>query len=136
MKKLTDDVRPHRLNGYWTIGEQQARAFNTTFAQQKQYDIRLFNLQGSLVRAVQSKGEQVSLDVSGLPGGNYFLHIYDGKSDKPLVQQIVIKHWYPEWMNLPSPFKNKSGEIHPNAHIVLSQEISTFVIVIDDIIWK
>ncbi len=75
-----------------SIGEQQAKAINSVPVQQKQYDIRLFNLQGSLVRSVQSKGEQISIDVSGLPGGNYFLHIYNGESQKPLVQQIVIKH--------------------------------------------
>ena len=75
-----------------SIGEQQANAINSVPVQQKQYDIRLFNLQGSLVRSVQSKGEQISIDVSGLPGGNYFLHIYNGESQKPLVQQIVIKH--------------------------------------------
>lgn len=75
-----------------SVGEQQAKAINSVPVQQKQYDIRLFNLQGSLVRSVQSKGEQISFDVSGLPGGNYFLHIYDGESQKPLVQQIVIKH--------------------------------------------
>ena len=40
-----------------SIGEQQAKAINSVPVQQKQYDIRLFNLQGSL--------EQISIDVSG-----------------------------------------------------------------------
>ena len=48
-----------------SIGEQQAKAINSVPVQQKQYDIRLFNLQGSLVRSVQSKAEQNSIDVSG-----------------------------------------------------------------------
>lgn len=75
-----------------SIREQPAQAFNSTAVQQKHYDVRLFNLQGTLIRTVQSVGEQISLDVSGLPGGNYFLHIYDGKGEKPVVQQVIVSH--------------------------------------------
>lgn len=52
----------------------------------------LFNLQGALVRTARSAGERISLDVSGLPEGNYVFHIYDGKDEKPVVQQIIISH--------------------------------------------
>ncbi|WP_298552068.1 M12 family metallo-peptidase [uncultured Parabacteroides sp.] len=75
-----------------SIGEQPAQAFSSTAVQQKHYDVRLFNLQGALVRTAQSAGERISLDVSGLPGGNYFLHIYDGKGEKPVVQQVIVSH--------------------------------------------
>ncbi|MCD7850805.1 MAG: T9SS type A sorting domain-containing protein [Parabacteroides sp.] len=72
--------------------DDQAQALSATAKQLKNYDIRLFNTQGSLVRTAQSAGERISLDVSGLPNGNYFLHIYDGKGEKPVVQQIVVSH--------------------------------------------
>lgn len=75
-----------------SIREQPAQAFSSTAVQQKHYDVRLFNQQGILIRTVQSAGEQISLDVSGLPGGNYFLHIYDGKGEKPVVQQVIVSH--------------------------------------------
>lgn len=75
-----------------SIGEQPAQAFSSTAVEQKHYDVRLFNLQGALVRTAQSAGERISLDVSGLPGGNYFLHIYDGKGEKPVVQQVIVSH--------------------------------------------
>ncbi|MBD9165538.1 MAG: T9SS C-terminal target domain-containing protein [Parabacteroides johnsonii] len=75
-----------------SIGQQPAQAFSSTAVQQKHYDVRLFNLQGALVRTAQSAGERISLDVSGLPGGNYFLHIYDGKGEKPVVQQVIVSH--------------------------------------------
>ena len=77
---------------FTSIGEQPAQTFSSTAGQQKHYDVRLFNLQGSLVRTARSAGEQISLDVSGLPGGNYFLHIYDGKGEKPVVQQVIVSH--------------------------------------------
>lgn len=72
--------------------DQQAEALSSMAVRQKHYDVRLFNQQGALVRTAQSAGERVSLDVSGLPGGNYFLHIYDGKGEKPVVQQVIVSH--------------------------------------------
>lgn len=77
---------------FTSIGEQPVQTFSSTAVQQKHYDVRLFNLQGSLVRTARSAGERISLDVSGLPGGNYFLHIYDGKGEKPVVQQVIVSH--------------------------------------------
>lgn len=57
---------------------------------QKQYDIKLYNAHGSLKLSTKSSGEQVSLDVSGLPEGNYVLHINDGVEIS--VEQIIIRH--------------------------------------------
>lgn len=74
-----------------SIDNQQIQTARKTMGQQI-YDIRLFNLQGVLMRNKQSAGEQISFDVSELPNGNYFLHIYDGKMEKPVVQQIIISH--------------------------------------------
>lgn len=77
---------------FTSIGDQQAQTFSSTAVQQKHYDIRLFNLQGSLVRSVQSAGERITLDVSGLPGGNYFLHVYKNGTAEPQVHKIIVRH--------------------------------------------
>lgn len=74
-----------------SIGQGNTSALNIT-KEIKSYDVRLFNLQGVLKLTIRSTGERVSLDVSNLPNGNYFLHIYDKKEKDPVVQQIIIQH--------------------------------------------
>jgi len=56
------------------------------------YDIRLYNGQGNIVRHQSNKGGTVQFNVSNLPNGIYYLHIYDGVSSKPEMQQIVVEH--------------------------------------------
>jgi len=56
------------------------------------YDIRLYNSHGHLLRHATSKGGSVQFDVSHLHNGTYYLHVYDGVSDKPEIRQIVLKH--------------------------------------------
>jgi len=56
------------------------------------YDIRLYNSHGHLLRHATSKSGSVQFDVSHLHNGTYYLHVYDGVSDKPEVKQIVVKH--------------------------------------------
>ena len=56
------------------------------------YDIRLYNSHGHLLRHATSKGGSVQFDVSHLHNGTYYLHVYDGISNKPEIQQIVVKH--------------------------------------------
>lgn len=58
----------------------------------KSYDIRLFNIQGTLVRNIKSSGGEISLDVSTLPNGNYFLHIYNNQETEPQIHKIIINH--------------------------------------------
>lgn len=53
------------------------------------YDIKLYNIHGSLKLSTKSSGEQVSLDVSNLSEGNYILQISDGVEIS--VEQIIIK---------------------------------------------
>lgn len=53
------------------------------------YDIKLYNIRGSLKLSTKSSGEQVSLDVSALSEGNYILQISDGVEIS--VEQIIIK---------------------------------------------
>ena len=56
------------------------------------YDVRLYNDQGNLLRQAKNKGGTVQFNVSALPDGIYFLHIYDGVSSTPEIQQIVVQH--------------------------------------------
>ncbi len=55
------------------------------------YDIRLYDNMGNMLLRKTSKGEKVEFDVSSLPNGVYFLHIYDGSSEKPEKKQIIIE---------------------------------------------
>ena len=57
------------------------------------FDIRLYNAMGSQLRqAGISSGALTQIDVSNLPNGNYYLHIYDGVSSTPDIHQIIVKH--------------------------------------------
>lgn len=76
--------------------EETSAAANAVPANQKpasgQYELRLFNIQGSLVRNLRTTDRQVSIDVSGLPAGNYFLHILRGGVAEPEVHKVIIAH--------------------------------------------
>lgn len=82
---------------YINIAEPESNALNAASVGQQQsvlgsYELRLFNIQGMLVRCLRVSDKQTSMDVSGLPDGNYFLHIYhDGLKD-PEIHKIVISH--------------------------------------------
>ena len=56
------------------------------------YDIRLYDGMGNLVRNTTTKSDKMQLNVSGLPNGTYYLHVYDGISGKPEIKQIVVQH--------------------------------------------
>ena len=56
------------------------------------YDIRLLDIQGNLLRQTFTKGGTVEFNVSNLPDGVYYLHIYDGVSEKPEIHQIMVEH--------------------------------------------
>jgi hypothetical protein len=56
------------------------------------YDVRLYDGQGNLLRNATNKGGTVQFNVSALPDGIYYLHIYDGINSTPEMQQIVVQH--------------------------------------------
>ena len=56
------------------------------------YDIRLYNGLGNLLRQTTTKSSSVQFNVSNLPNGTYYLYIYNGVSDTPVVHQIVVQH--------------------------------------------
>ena len=55
-------------------------------------DIRLYDGLGNLVRQVNAQGGTVQFDIVNLPDGIYYLHVYDGVSEQPTIQQIIIQH--------------------------------------------
>lgn len=75
---------------------EEASVANVASASQKalteQYELRLFNMQGSLVRNLRTTDREISIDVSGLPGGNYFLHILRNGATEPEVHKVIIVH--------------------------------------------
>ena len=56
------------------------------------YDVRLYDAQGNLLRQASNKGGAVQFNVSALPDGIYYLHIYDGVNSTPEMQQIIVEH--------------------------------------------
>ena len=56
------------------------------------FDIRLYSVYGVLMRQTVIKDGTVEFDVSKLPDGVYYLHIYNGLDDRPDMYQIVVKH--------------------------------------------
>ena len=56
------------------------------------FDCYLYNDQGNLLRRATSEGGKVEFNVSNLPDGFYFLHIYEAESNEPEVHQVMVKH--------------------------------------------
>ena len=56
------------------------------------FDLRLYDGQGNLLRKAKTKGGTVEFNVSNLPDGIYYLHVYDGVNSTSEMQQIVVEH--------------------------------------------
>jgi len=56
------------------------------------FDVRLYDGQGNQLRQTTTKGGTVQFNVSALPDGIYYLHIYDGVNSTPEIQQILVEH--------------------------------------------
>ena len=56
------------------------------------YDIRLYDVNGNIHIQASAKSGIVTLTVSNLPDGIYYLHIYDGVSANPETTPIIVKH--------------------------------------------
>jgi Zn-dependent metalloprotease len=55
-------------------------------------EAKLYNQSGSQVRSMTFTGDKTQLNVSDLPAGIYYLHIYDGVNEKPEIRQIIVQH--------------------------------------------
>jgi hypothetical protein len=56
------------------------------------YNIKLYNANGVAVRQATSQGENVYLNVSALPNGYYYLHIFNGNDPQPNMRTIIVQH--------------------------------------------
>ena len=56
------------------------------------YDVRLYDVMGNMLRQERAGGGTVRFDVSILPDGIYYLHIYDGVNSAPEIQKIIVLH--------------------------------------------
>ena len=56
------------------------------------FDIRLYCIQGKMLRQTKAVGGTVQFDVSKIPDGIYFLHLCDGISSTHQSFKIIIKH--------------------------------------------
>ena len=56
------------------------------------FDVRLYDEQGNLLCQTKTQGGTVEFNVSGLPDGFFYLHVYDGVNSRPVMQQIIIEH--------------------------------------------
>ncbi|MDR1370258.1 MAG: T9SS type A sorting domain-containing protein [Dysgonamonadaceae bacterium] len=62
-------------------------------AQVPGFDIRLYDTYGVLQRRASAESYNVQFNVSNLPNGIYFLHVYDGSgSNPPEVHKVIVKH--------------------------------------------
>ena len=55
------------------------------------YDVRLYDGLGNLLRQTATNGGTVQFNVSNLPEGVYFIHVYDGVSSTPEIHQVVVE---------------------------------------------
>ena len=76
----------------------KARAFAETVTGGKRiksdpaFDVRLYDGQGNLLRQSFAKGSDVQFKTANLPIGIYYIHVYDGVNEKPVIRQIVVEH--------------------------------------------
>jgi hypothetical protein len=55
------------------------------------FDIRLYDRMGNLQRQTFTLSDNAQFNVYSLPVGMYFLHVYDGVSIAPYIQQVVVE---------------------------------------------
>jgi hypothetical protein len=81
---------PNPASGILNI-EIDGQAFARSVKSDPVFDIRLYNGQGNLLRQKKISGGKTEFNVSSLPAGIYYLHVYDGVSDKPDMRQIIVE---------------------------------------------
>jgi|GEM_PF-2319780 len=55
------------------------------------YDVRLYDNQGNLLRRSTTTDGYVQFNVINLPNGSYFLHVHDGVNSTPIKRQVMIE---------------------------------------------
>ncbi|MDR2968230.1 MAG: T9SS type A sorting domain-containing protein, partial [Tannerellaceae bacterium] len=87
---VSDELTVSPNQGITSVPAQSAGGNKT--AGNKAYTVYLYNANGASVRQSVSQGDQTQLNVSGLPGGIYYLMIDTGDGSKPEVHKIIVKH--------------------------------------------
>jgi hypothetical protein len=78
-----NDILTVDLDAITAVGQRQSLT----------YDIRIYDMQGNMQRQTpNSKGGKITFNLSNLPDGSYFLHIYDGIKKTPEIYKILVKH--------------------------------------------
>ena len=83
-------IFPNPVSGVLTV-EINVEDFNNTGRQSSALDVRLYDWQGRMVRQTSTQGGTVQFDVSNLPEGVYYIHVYDGVNPTPEVHQVVVE---------------------------------------------
>lgn len=84
-------IYPNPVSDILNINLQSDKQINSG-ANEGYYIINLFNGLGSLVKQVSTKGDKTQINVSNLPNGYYYLHIYFGENKKPEIHKVIVKH--------------------------------------------
>ena len=71
--------------------EIDADALTQSRTSEQVYDVRLLDGQGNMLRQTSTKGGTIHFDVSNLPHGVYFVHVYDGVNPTPEIHQVVVE---------------------------------------------
>jgi hypothetical protein len=82
---ITIDLQEDTNQTQITLGGEQSK-------KEKIYDVRLYDLQGNMLRQATAKGGKMKISVANLTSGIYLLHIYDGVSEFPEIKRIVVQH--------------------------------------------
>jgi len=77
------DIEQYMIENANVVGRSQ---------QTPNYDIRLYDGQGNLLRQTFAQDGSVQFNVSNLSNGVYYLHIYNGVRKTPEMQQIIVQH--------------------------------------------
>lgn len=56
------------------------------------FDVRLYDGQGNLLRQARTQGGTVQFDISNIPDGIYYLHVYDDAGSNPIIETIIVEH--------------------------------------------
>jgi len=87
---------PNPVSDILNINVSSDRFLQTKSSLQKQQtlslSIKLFDIFGALQLQTTSAGVNVTMNVSNLPNGIYFLHVNDGVSATPEVHKVIVHH--------------------------------------------
>jgi hypothetical protein len=90
-------VYPNPANNVLYVDIEKKNIFKTAInisnaKQVKDYTILLYNMSGVLQKEVKSADSGVSIDMSNIKSGIYFLYIYKIGKTKPETHKIIVKH--------------------------------------------